>query len=266
MTHRCRYTHVAIGVCLLGGCLGLAADARAETPVEQGTPEKERPREENKMSGARQSMVRTIAADVRATSLALDKQALDERVMTAMGKVPRHEFVPWLERRFAYVNRPLPIGHGQTISQPYIVAVMTDLLKVDPNDRVLEVGTGSGYQAAILAELVDKVYTIEIIEPLGREAQSRLERLDYGNVTVKIADGYYGWKAHAPFDAIIVTAAAGHIPPPLLQQLKPGGRMMIPVGSRFMVQQLVLVEKDGKGKITTRQVLPVMFVPLTGGH
>lgn len=215
---------------------------------------------------ARQTMVQIIRKDVQATSLYLDKEALDSRVMTAMGKVPRHEFIPPQERRYAYDNRPLPIGHGQTISQPYMVAVMTDLLKIGPKDRVLEIGTGSGYQAAILAELVDRVYTIEIIEPLGEQARSRLQRIGYDNVQVRIGDGYYGWKKHAPFNAIVVTAAANHIPPPLIRQLKPGGRMVIPVGSRFLVQQLVLVAKDATGKVTTRQILPVRFVPLTGDH
>jgi protein-L-isoaspartate(D-aspartate) O-methyltransferase len=215
---------------------------------------------------ARQTMVQIIRKDVQATSLYLDKEALDSRVMAAMGKVPRHEFIPPQERRYAYDNRPLPIGHGQTISQPYMVAVMTDLLKIGPKDRVLEIGTGSGYQAAILAELVDRVYTIEIIEPLGEQARSRLQRIGYDNVQVRIGDGYYGWKKHAPFNAIVVTAAANHIPPPLIRQLKPGGRMVIPVGSRFLVQQLVLVAKDATGKVTTRQILPVRFVPLTGDH
>jgi protein-L-isoaspartate(D-aspartate) O-methyltransferase len=183
-----------------------------------------------------------------------------------MARVPRHELVPRDQRDFAYENRPLPIGHGQTISQPYIVAVMTDLLKPASTDRVLEIGTGSGYQAAILAELVDRVFTIEIIEPLGKLAGRNLEKLGYRNIEVRIGDGYYGWKEQAPFDAIVVTAAASHVPPPLIEQLKPGGRMVIPVGTRFMVQQLVLVEKDAGGEVTTRQILPVRFVPLTGTH
>jgi protein-L-isoaspartate(D-aspartate) O-methyltransferase len=215
---------------------------------------------------ARQAMVRAIAQDVRATSLYLDKEALDERVMQAMAKVPRHLFVPPDEQRYAYENRPLPIGHGQTISQPYIVALMTDLLRPQPGQRVLEVGTGSGYQAAVLAELVGEVYTMEIIPPLGKSAAVRLAKLHYDNVQVRIGDGYYGWQQHAPYDGIMVTAAAGHIPPPLLKQLKPGGRMVIPVGSNFLVQYLVLVRKDAAGKLHTRQILPVRFVPLTGGH
>ena len=215
---------------------------------------------------ARQAMIKDIEADVRLTSSHINKKELDPKVMDAMRKVPRHEFVPRQVRDIAYENRPLPIGYGQTISQPYIVALMTDLLEPKPQQKVLEVGTGSGYQAAILAQLVAEVYTIEIIEPLGNEARERLKRLNYRNVHVRIGDGYYGWKEHGPFDGIVVTAAASHIPPPLIQQLKPGGRMVIPVGSRFMVQQLVLVEKDAKGKLTTRQILPVRFVPLTGEH
>jgi protein-L-isoaspartate(D-aspartate) O-methyltransferase len=215
---------------------------------------------------AREAMLEEIAADVRLTSEALNKEALDPRVLDAMATVPRHELVPDDLRPVAYENRPLPIGHGQTISQPYIVAIMTDLLKFGPGQRALEIGTGSGYQAAILGELGGEVYTIEIIEDLGRQARGSLERLGYKNVEVRIGDGYYGWEEQAPFDAIVVTAAASHIPPPLITQLKNGGRMVIPVGSRFMVQQLLLVEKDASGKVTTRQILPVRFVPLTGTH
>ncbi len=215
---------------------------------------------------ARRAMVQLIQAHVEATSLQLRKKALDPLVLRALGEVPRHEFVPSEERPYAYENRPLPIGHGQTISQPYIVAVMTDLLGPRPGDRVLEIGTGSGYQAAILARLVKQVYTIEIIPPLGETARARLQRLGYDNVQVRLSDGYYGWEEHAPFDAIVVTAAAGHVPPPLLRQLKPGGRMVIPVGSRFQTQQLVLVEKDPGGRLAMRQLLPVRFVPFAGGH
>jgi len=214
----------------------------------------------------RAAMVSTIEADVAQTSLYLDKQALDPRVMAAMGKVARHALVPEDQRDNAYRNRPLPIGYGQTISQPYLVAVMTDLLKPKPGDRVLEVGTGSGYQAAILAELVARVFTIEVIAPLGERARTALQALGYNNIEVQVADGYYGWPEQAPFDAIVVTAAASHVPPPLLKQLKPGGRMVIPVGSSFMVQQLLLVEKAADGEISTRQILPVRFVPLTGDH
>ena len=215
---------------------------------------------------ARQQMVAAIEQDVRETSLYLDKEALDPRVMTAIARVPRHEFVPAAQRRHAYDNRPLSIGFGQTISQPYIVALMSDLIKPRPGDSVLELGTGSGYQAAMLAELTGHVYSIEIIEELGEQAAGRLSRLGYDNVTTRIGDGYYGWEEHAPFDAIVVTAAASHVPPPLVEQLKPGGRMVIPVGSRFLTQQLVLIEKDPGGQLITRQILPVMFVPLTGEH
>ena len=167
---------------------------------------------------------------------------LDEDVMASLGTVERHEFVPAHQQPFAYENRPLPIGHGQTISQPYIVALMTDLIKLDSDDVVLEIGTGSGYQAAILAKLVKHVYSIEIIEALADESTARLKRLGYDNVTTTLADGYYGWEAHAPFDAIIVTAAASHVPPPLVQQLAPGGRMLIPIGGLFMTQQLLFLD------------------------
>jgi protein-L-isoaspartate(D-aspartate) O-methyltransferase len=214
----------------------------------------------------RLAMVQGIEADVQLTSQALGRETLDPRVLQAMASVPRHLLVPAPVLDAAYENRPLPIGHGQTISQPYIVAIMTDLLDTTPDSRVLEIGTGSGYQAAILAGMVKQVYTMEIIEPLGELARDNLVELGYDNIEVRIGDGYYGWESHAPFDAIVVTAAASHIPPPLIQQLKPGGRMIIPVGSRFMVQQLVLVEKDTNGKVVTRQILPVRFVPLTGSH
>ncbi len=188
------------------------------------------------------------------------------QVMEALATVERHRFVPPSERRNAYENRPLPIGYGQTISQPYIVALMTDLVEPEPDDVVLEVGTGSGYQAAILAKLVDHVYSIEIIRELAAEASARLEALGYDNVTTRLGDGYYGWEEHAPFDAIVVTAAASHVPPPLIEQLAPGGRLVIPVGGRFMTQQLLLLEKTADGEIVTRQVAAVRFVPLTGDH
>ena len=215
---------------------------------------------------ARQAMVRMIEDDVKSTRFYLDKEILDEKVMQMMAKVPRHEFVPDNNKDYAYENRPLSIGHGQTISQPYIVAIMTDLLELKPDSRVLELGTGSGYQAAILSGLVKEVFSIEIIEPLGLAAKARLARLGYDNVTVKIGDGYYGWEEEAPFDAIIVTAAASHIPPALSKQLKVGGRMIIPVGTLFMTQQLLLVSKQDKAKLVSRQILPVRFVPVTGDH
>lgn len=190
----------------------------------------------------------------------------DDRVLEAMRRVPRHEFVRDVDKPRAYSDQPLPIGYDQTISQPYIVAYMTELLKPKKEHKVLEVGTGSGYQAAVLGKLVDHVYTIEIIKKLGQQAKIRLERLGYKNMTVKIGDGYYGWEKHAPFDTIIVTAAADHIPPPLVRQLKPGGIMCIPVGGRFQVQALMLVRKEADGSIVTKQMMPVRFVPLTGKH
>ena len=213
---------------------------------------------------ARQEMVQLIEQDVRETGTYLKKDHLDFRVMGILAQVPRHRFVPTRLQDQAYDNRPLPIGHGQTISQPYIVAIMTDLLEPRPDQLALEIGTGSGYQAAVLSRLVSRVYTMEIVEPLGEQARQRLQRLGYDNVEVKVADGYFGWEAHAPFDIIIVTAAASHVPPPLVKQLKPGGRMVIPVGSRFMTQQLLLITKDLEGSLQIRQILPVRFVPLTG--
>jgi protein-L-isoaspartate(D-aspartate) O-methyltransferase len=174
--------------------------------------------------------------------------------------------VPPDVRRHAYENRPLPIGYGQTISQPYIVAIMTDLVAPGADDVVLEVGTGSGYQAAVLSRLARVVCSIEIIPQLAQRARRDLLRLGYANIRTREGDGYYGWEDCGPFDAIVVTAGAGHVPPPLIEQLKPGGRLIIPVGSRFMTQQLLLVEKDEAGEVTTRHVLPVRFVPLTGGH
>jgi len=211
-------------------------------------------------------MIRAIEQDVRETSAYLKRAALDERVLEAMARVPRHEFVPAELASRAYHNRPLPIGYGQTISQPYIVAIMTDLLELEPGQRVLEVGTGSGYQAAVLADLGMRVYSIEIIEALGQRAGGLLQRLGYDSVELRIGDGYYGWPGQAPFDAILVTAAASHIPPPLVDQLAIGGSMIIPVGSRFSTQELILIKRTDRDEVITRQILPVRFVPLTGEH
>ncbi len=188
----------------------------------------------------------------------------DQRVLDVMRKVPRHLFVPQNVRTYAYNDYPLPIGYGQTISQPYIVAFMTEALHLKPNDRVLEIGTGSGYQAAVLAELGGEVYTIEIIEPLGKRARRTLDRLGYRNVQVKIGDGYKGWPEKAPFDAIMVTCAPEKVPEPLVDQLREGGRMIIPVGRAGAVQKLVSIVKK-KGKLETKEVMYVRFVPMLRG-
>jgi protein-L-isoaspartate(D-aspartate) O-methyltransferase len=208
-------------------------------------------------------MVSEIAAMVDETGAVTGRPVLAETVMTAMRRVPRHRFVPALQASVAYENRALPIGEGQTISQPFIVALMTDLLDPKPGHRVLEVGTGSGYQAAVLAEVVARVYTIEIVEPLGTRARQLLQTLGYRNIAVRIGDGYHGWPEAAPFDAIIVTAAPAEIPQPLIDQLKPGGRMVIPTGRTRGVQYLLVVQKQRDGTSTTRRTLPVRFVPLT---
>jgi protein-L-isoaspartate(D-aspartate) O-methyltransferase len=211
----------------------------------------------------RARMVEEIAALVRETRFDTGRPALSGRVMAAMAKVPRHEFVPESEMRNAYANRPLPIGMGQTISQPFIVALMTDFMEVRPGDRVLEVGTGSGYQAAVLAELGGAVYSIEIVEPLAREARQRLDRTGYRRVVTKTGDGYQGWPEHAPFDSIMVTAAPRQVPQPLIDQLRPGGRLVVPVGGQGGGQSLLVIEKRPDGSITRRNVLAVRFVPLT---
>ena len=186
----------------------------------------------------------------------------DKGVLEAMQTVPRHLFIPEENRLYSYYDQPVPIGYGQTISQPYIVAFMTELLKLGKEDVALEVGTGSGYQAVVLSKLVKQVYTIEIIEELGKEASKRLKTMGYNNVEVKVGDGYKGWPEHAPFDAIIVTAAAKYIPQPLVDQLKPGGRMVIPVGGVYEVQDLMLITKDASSKVVKESIIPVRFVPL----
>ena len=209
----------------------------------------------------RQQMLVEISAGTFHVSNVLGKTTLDERVLTAMGKVPRHEFVPLELQPYAYANIPLPIGFEKTISQPFIVALMTDLLDLSENDTVLEIGTGLGYQAAILAQLARQVYSIEIIEELAREAKQRLRRQSCSNIEIKIANGYHGWSQHAPFDKVIVTAAPDLIPPPLIHQLKAGGKMVIPAGLPD-AQQLVLLEKNGAGRVTTREILQVRFSQL----
>ena len=217
---------------------------------------------QDRHSAQRARMMGEIAAMARENGSATGRPSFREAVMTAMGKVPRHRFVPVLQEAFAYENRALPIGEGQTISQPFLVTLMTDLLDPKPGDRVLEVGTGSGYQAAILAELVGRVYTIEIVEPLARRAMQLLDQLGYRNIEVRIGDGYNGWPEAAPFDSIVVTAAPAEVPKPLIDQLKLGGRMVIPAGS-YEGQYLLIVEKRPDGTSTTKRTLPVRFVPLT---
>jgi len=211
----------------------------------------------------RQYMLMEIAAETIYVSARIGKAALGAAAMEAVGKVPRHDFVPVELQPYAYANVPLPIGFDKTISQPFIVALMTDLLDVQGDDVVLEIGTGMGYQAAVLAELARKVYSVEIIEELAEEARLRLGRQGYKNIEFKLGNGYYGWPEHAPFDKIIVTAAPDLIPGVLLQQLKAGGRMVIPTGLAD-AQQLVLVEKDAAGAIGTRELIPVRFSQLEG--
>jgi protein-L-isoaspartate(D-aspartate) O-methyltransferase len=211
----------------------------------------------------RREMIAAIRAMADHVAAQIGKTALDERVILAMAKVPRHEFVPIEVQQYAYLNRPIPIGFDKTISQPMMVAVMTDLLELKPDDVVLEIGTGLGYQAAVLAELAGKVYSVEIIDELAQRAVRRLKQQGYTNVEVRIGNGYAGWPEHAPFDKVMVTAAPDLIPPPLINQLKVGGRMVIPVGLP-VAQQLVLVEKDLNGKVTTKEIMPVLFSVLEG--
>lgn len=218
---------------------------------------------QDSFTDARIEMVATIEDLANAYIGASEGGPIDPKVLDAMRTVPRHEFVPEDMRPFAYENRPLPIGNGQTISQPFIVAMMTDIINPQPQDRVLEIGTGSGYQAAVLSSLVDKLFTIEIVQELGEQARATLERLGYANVETRIGDGYNGWPEEAPFDAIVVTAAPDQIPAPLIEQLAPGGRMIIPVSQDALGEELTLVEKRLDGTVTSRPVMPVRFVPFT---
>ncbi len=210
-------------------------------------------------------LVETVRSDFARTRDYTGFDQPSDAVVAAMLRVPRHEYVPRQARAQAYVNRPLPIGHGQTISQPFIVALMTHALSLTGTDRVLEIGTGSGYQAAVLAELAKEVYTIEIVAKLAEEARARLSRMNYRNVEVRDGDGWLGWPDAAPFDAVIVTAAGPQIPPKLVQQLRPGGRLIMPVGEPDQGQMLTLVQKHVNGSTTAQALLPVIFVPLTGG-
>ena len=218
----------------------------------------------DRFEALRRHMIMEIAAETIYVSAQIGKAALGRPVMESMGTVPRHEFVPLELQPYAYVNSPLPIGCSKTISQPFIVALMTDLLGLEASDTVLEIGTGLGYQAAIAAKLARKVYSVEIIEELGRGAEQRLARLGYENIELKLGDGYYGWPEHAPFDKIIVTAAPDLIPPPLIEQLKPSGRMVIPTGLPE-AQQLTLLEKQTNGQLAITEILPVRFSTFEGG-
>ena len=220
---------------------------------------------EQQAAELRQHMVLEIAAQTVLAGERIGKYNLDARVMEVMGKVPRHEFVPVEIQPYAYLNRPLPIGYDKTISQPFIVALMTDMLEIRKEDVVLEIGTGLGYQAAVLAELAHKVYSVEIIEALAQQAAKRLSRSGYTNVEIKVANGSHGLPEHAPYDKVMVTAAPDLIPPALINQLKPGGRMMIPAGLSDN-QQLILVEKNVNGRLSTKEILPVRFSQLEGAE
>ena len=214
---------------------------------------------------ARQSMVELIQLYVRFSSAQIDRERLDQRVLAAMAEVPRHDFVPPELRHLAYEDSPIPIGCDKTVSQPFMVALMTDLLDIEPGAKVLEIGTGFGYHAAILAGLAKAIFTVEIHQELAREARARLEALGYDNIEFKIGDGAQGWPDHAPFDRILVTAAPGLLPAALIQQLRPGGRMVVPAGLPD-AQQLLVVDKDADGRIETREVLQVVFSPLIHSH
>jgi protein-L-isoaspartate(D-aspartate) O-methyltransferase len=245
-----RKLDAGVGARLLSALLGVSAAACAQPPAAMSASDAGR----DGFAAERARMVqRQIAA----------RDVDDARVLAAMREVPRHLFVDPAKARDAYRDGPLPIGHGQTISQPYIVALMTQLMRTEPGDRVLEIGTGSGYQAAVLSRLVKQVYTIEIVEPLAARASERLRRLGYVNVTVRAGDGYAGWPEHAPFDAVMLTAAPEEVPEPLLAQLKPGGRLVAPIGSAWGDQELRVIEKRADGSLHTMNVAPVRFVPFT---
>jgi len=253
----------AITIALLGGCGPTPPEQQeatgtrsAEKKEEKKAPE-QKPIQKEEWTEKRHAMVKH---DIQPRS----PEVADERVLEAMRTVPRHKFVPPKYRALAYSDRPLPIGHDQTISQPYIVALMTDRLQVEPEDRVLEVGTGSGYQAAVLSELCKEVYTIEIVEELAKQARKRLKRLGYENVHVRDGDGFYGWEEHQPYDTIIVTASPEEMPQRLLAQLKSGGRMVIPLETTGVMQHLVAITKTAEGETSREVICPVRFVPMTG--
>ena len=238
-------------LCLLTVLIAISVIQRAGLAATDGWPE------------MRAAMVQTIKGYAATLPKTAGTGGISDTVLKVMSEVPRHRFVPKRVEHRAYQDRPLPIGHGQTISQPLIVALMTELLMVNRDATVLEIGTGSGYQAAVLARLADTVCTIEIIPELADTATGRLKGLGFDNVQTMVGDGYFGWPDCGPFDGIIVTAAAGHVPPPLVKQLRPGGRMVIPIGGVFGPQYLTLIEKTASGELETRQLLPVRFVPFT---
>lgn len=261
------YKSARVGLSVLL-CLWLAGCAQESEPTGAVPPQQEADRQESAALPAdpnwphprsderldeRRAMVRHLRE-----AYEMD----DAAVLAAVANVPRHWFVPEQSQHLAYADGPLPIGHEQTISQPFIVALMTGFLDLDEESKVLEIGTGSGYQAAVLTEFTPHVYSIEILEPLGKQAQKRLQELGYRNVEVRIGDGYKGWPEHQPFDAIIVTCAPDHIPPALLEQLAPGGKMVIPVGPEFRVQELVVVTKNAQGQVASKSIIPVRFVPM----
>ena len=248
-------THELARLIVAGLCLFFAGSVVSGAPWQPPKPQSARERSDERE--------RMVLRQIESPGWSRNAVA-DTAVLRAMRTVPRHVFVPKDLQKQAYDDAPLPIGHGQTISQPYIVAVMTDLLELDPESKVLEIGTGSGYQAAVLAQLTPHVYTIEILEPLAQQAAKTLSKEGYKDVNVRHGDGYYGWPEAGPFDAIIVTCAAGHLPPPLWDQLKPGGRIVIPLGGPYSIQRLVVVEKSNEGKRKTRAVMDVRFVPMTG--
>jgi protein-L-isoaspartate(D-aspartate) O-methyltransferase len=254
--------HAALAVMLCCASVAAQGSSPQERPPKERPLQQRPPQQRDPYTAPRRALVSELRAQALENTGSLTR--IDGEVLAVMGRVPRHLYVPRGELAHAYENRPLGIGYGQTISQPYVVALMTTLAQPRAGQKILEIGTGSGYQAAVLAEFGAEVHTIEIIAPLAEQATQRLRR--YPNVATRTGDGYYGWKEHAPFDAIVVTAAASSIPPPLLTQLKPGGRMVIPVGSSFFTQTLLMVQKDEQGRVRTRQILPVSFVPMTGGH
>ncbi|MHC4208277.1 MAG: protein-L-isoaspartate(D-aspartate) O-methyltransferase [Planctomycetota bacterium] len=243
--------------------IGAAQTTQPEAPAPPAKAARDRPPPPSaaELAEQRHGMVETQIAHPRGD---FRERVADETVLAAMRAVPRHVFVPDKARRLAYGDFPLSIGHGQTISQPYIVAVMTELLKLDADDKVLEIGTGSGYQAAVLAHLTPHVYTIEIVEPLHERAKRVLAQEQYDEISCRRGDGYSGWPEHAPFDAIIVTCAAGHLPPPLWEQLAPGGRIVIPIGGPYQTQRLVMVTKEADGTRRSQAIMLVRFVPMTG--